>query len=167
MAARKSAEEMQAEILEVELETKRLALEEQREKNEEYTAKKAARKRNNAVRQAELKKEAANNAAIIHSCNHRQGGSPDNMLKGNGPSSIMRSRVMFSNNWVLQCLRCPLQMARPHPNLRKTDPQKYEADLAEYERLLEMSKTNNLPPVEGPAFEFTNADGVAIIPALR
>ena len=180
MADKRSKEEIERELLEVNLETSRLALERQKEDNQVFVMTREQRARQNAQRQQSLAQDAANRAARQAVCLHRQGGGPDDTLEGDGKSCLTLSRVFFANNFLIQCNRCDLALQRPHPALkskklrdgetaamRDERIRKYNEDLAHYNRLLAEAKGNKLRPMLGPTFEFSDEDGTPFIPELR
>lgn len=158
-----SLEEMQREIAQLELEAKRLQLEELRISTEEAKARRAVKKRENAERQAQLRQEVANQKAIESQCSHLQGGRPDDILNGDGKPALTVTRMLDGKTHLIQCPRCRLKRLTPHPNLAKTDPEKYEHDKAEFDELMKMAKRSGLDPIMGPTFEFSR-DGVNFLP---
>jgi hypothetical protein len=176
----KSNDELQREILEVELETRRLNLERAREDNTSYLERKKMLVRQREQMQLTSQANAKKASALQAFCNHRQGASPDNIYEGTGPSCLTRSRIFFSGNYLIQCVWCGLKLQRPHPAMKNRKPRpgetaeqrdqrvkKYEADLAYYNKLLAESRGNKLPPMEGPTWEFTDADGIPVMPEPR
>ncbi len=164
----RKALEQQIEIQNVQLQTAELQMEEQKEKNAAYIATKEDRSRRNKVRQAQLRSERANHEARQQKCAHRQGGQPGETFDGNGPSILTRTEAFFEGNYIIQCARCGLKMAKPHSSLRKTNPKKFQKDMELYEELLKASKTNGLQPMKTPTFNFFNTEtGDAVAPAIR
>lgn len=163
----KSLEEMQRELAEVQLESAHIGLDQARASAQQYRENQEAISRRNKQRQSQLATEVATEAALIAACNHKQGGSPDNMLEGDGKSALNRAHIFFGGNIVVFCLRCPLRVAKPHPGLKKVNREKYKRDLEYWESLVKESKKNGLSPMIGPQYEFTNEDGIPIIPELR
>lgn len=178
--APKSTAELQQEILQVELQTKQLQLERAKEENQLYLDKKKelARQRAQSQMNARVNTQKAKQLQAI--CLHRQGASPDNIYEGNGPSCLTRSRIFFSGNYLIQCVFCGLKEQKPHPSLKNKKLQqgetpekrdervaKYEADLDRYNKLLAESRSNKLPPMEGPTWEFSDEDGIPFVPEMR
>lgn len=161
-----STEEMQAELARTQLKTALIL--QQRAEEDAYTfqQKREEISRRNKQRQANLAKERREKKNLITACNHKQGGGPDNMLEGDGKSALYRAEIFFPGNSVVFCLRCPLQVMKPHPDLRKTDRKAYDAALEEWQRLVKESKSNGLEPMKGPTYEFTNEEGATFVPAL-
>jgi len=160
-------EELRIEIRRVELETAQINLEEARARNAAFRAHEQQRSTQNKQRQSQLAADIATKKYLQRICNHKQGGSPKNHLEGDGKSCLTRSRIFFSNNYLIQCNRCDLAEQRPHPSLKKTNPKKYAEAMEYYNRLLQESKENGLEPMEGPTFEFTDHDGNIVVPEPR
>lgn len=156
--------QMQIETAGVQMETAQIALEQQRETNEDYKQRKAIRARQNAKRQAQMVRDAKVMLALQKTCRHKQGGRHENVQKGDGKSVLTRSLIFFAGNFLIQCNRCGLSVQRPNPLLKKLNRKLYEAAMDEYNRLLEMSESNGLEPMLSPTFEFRNNDGDAIHP---
>jgi len=180
MTDKRSKEEIEREILEVNLETSRLALAKQKEDNQIFIESREQRSRQNKQRQASLAQDAANRAARQAMCLHRQGGGPDDTFEGDGKSCLTLARIFFANNFLIQCPRCDLALQRPHPTLkskklrdgetaqmRDERIKKYNEDLAFYSKRLAEAKGNKLRPMLGPTFEFSDEDGTPFIPELR
>lgn len=159
-------EQLQKMILETQLETAQIALEQQRETNAAFKAHKEAKSRQNAQRQANLALERQSKAAIQSVCLHRQGGHPDNILKGNGPSVLSKTRMLDGRRYLIQCNRCDLKLLTPHPALQKEDPERYAREMAEYNRLSEEADSNGLAQIQGCTFDFQQ-NGVSVLPELR
>lgn len=180
MADKRSKEEIEREILEVNLETSRLALDRQKEDNQIFTMTREQRTRQNHQRQLQLAAQATSKAAQQAMCLHRQGGGPDDTFEGDGKSCLTIARIFFANNYLIQCPRCDLALQRPHPAMksrklrdgetaamRDERIKKYDADLAFYNGLLAQAKQNKLRPMLGPTFEFSDEDGTPFVPELR
>ena len=192
---KRSTEDLQREILETELETKRLQLEQTREANALYLAQKENAKRMRMQAQENAKNQVLRTEAVQKVCKHRGGATPNvnnpmAVYKGNGHSILTRSRIFFSWNWLIQCAICGLKNLTPSPNLKSRKPrriridglermetqeevktriEKYEKDSAEHKRLFEESESSKLglPPMVGPAWEFTDQDGMQVVPEIR
>ena len=175
-------EEIQHEIAATELETKRLALDRQREDNQVFTQTREQRSSQNKQRQALLAKAAALARYIQREvCLHKQGGGPDDRYEGDGKSALYISRVFFSNNFLIQCPRCDLAIQRPHPKLKSRGPsfpgetreevatriKLYNEEVVYYEKLLREAKANKLRPMLGPTWEFADEDGNTFIPEWK
>jgi hypothetical protein len=175
-------EELQREILEIDLQTRKLTLERQKEENQTFIQTREQRSAQNKQRQT-LLKEAEKVRRYIQRevCLHKQGGGPDDRYEGDGKSVLYLSRVFFSNNFLIQCPRCDLAEQRPHPARKSRKPifegetqrqiaeriELYNKDVKWYESLLKDAKTNKLRPMLGPTWEFQNEDGNTFIPEWK
>ena len=67
---------------------------------------------------------------------------------------------------LLQCPRCRMMKYPPTKALKESNPKKYAEELAEYNRLLQMSIDEGIEDSElrGPTFLFENKEGVPFIP---
>jgi hypothetical protein len=178
MVEKFSNEELQRQILETDLETRRLGLERQKQENEIFIQTRDQRERVRKSHQIDLAKEAALREALQRACLHRQGGGPEDRYEGDGKSALVLSRVFFSNNFLIQCPRCDLALQRPHPKRKSTKPifegetqaqikerlKLYAEDVARYEGLLREAKGNKLRPMLGPTWEFADEEGNTFIP---
>jgi hypothetical protein len=176
--APKTNEDLQREILEVQLETAKIALQKTKAENQEWFERTESHKISNQQRQAHLRAVEDNRQAIQRLCLHRQGGGPEDRYEGDGKSALTISRVFFSNNFLIQCPRCDLDLQRPHPKRKSLKPtfkgetedqilarvDKYNEDVTRYELLLKEAKSNKLRPMLGPTWEFQDEDGNTFIP---
>ena len=160
----KALEDIDREIKELELEAKRLQVEELRISTSEAKARRESRKRENVQRQAQLKTDRDNLANIQSQCSHLQGGKPDDVLNGDGKPALTVARMLDGETFLIQCPRCRLKKLTPHPNLRKTDPERYEQEKAKTDALLKLAKRNGLDWMLGPTFKFTDENGSSFIP---
>lgn len=158
---------LQNKLLQVQLETALITKEQQIAQNEAWRQREAERRRGNARRQAQFKQDRQGRLARQRRCSHRQGGhAQGDPLQGKGDSALTRSQVFFRGNYLIQCNRCELKVQRPHPELRRIDPKLFAAAMSEYDLLCELSESNNLQPMEGTTFSFTNKDGIPVWPKL-
>lgn len=163
----RSVEDIQREIAEVELETKRLMLAEQKKRNAEFIAAEEQRHKSNKQRMTELEQGRKTMDATQRKCRHMSGGKPSNILRGGGVGSfsILTRAIMPDGVTVLlQCSRCRLKLYPPTERDKKADPKKYLDDLKRYNELLEQASETDLEPLRGPTFLFKNAEGVPLIP---
>lgn len=167
--APRSLEDIQREIADVELETKRLSLAQAKRDNQAFVENERRRKEQNKTRMAELAQAQRNHEAMVKTCRHRSGGNPGNVLKGGGIGSfsiITRVIMLDGVTIMLQCSRCRMKLYPPTDALKEASPEKYLEDLKEYNRLLEISREEGIENAElrGPTFMFKNRKGVPIIP---
>lgn len=171
-----SLEEIQREVAEVELQTKRLNLQQAKRDNEAFLAAEEGRRRHNRQRQAELRQGREAAQALVRGCRHKSGGSPANVLRGGGIGSfsiLTRALMPDGVTRLIQCSRCRLKVYfRPltppeEAKLLKGDPEKHGAYM-ESKRLYDVSKDQGIEHAElrGPTFFFQNEHGVPIIPEM-
>jgi hypothetical protein len=165
---KKSNEEIQREILEVELQTKKLLLGKAKQENADFESREKRRHDLNKQRMSELAEGRRNRQAMVKTCRHKSGGTPANVLRGGGIGSfsiISRAVLPDGVTIVLQCPRCRMVKYPPTEQLKRDDPKGYLEELQEYNRLLEISREQGLEHAEtrGPTF-FFQKDGGPIIP---
>jgi len=174
--AEKGLQEIEAEIKRIQLETAQIQLEQAREQNEEYRARRGAKLRQVLLVLAQLRADHAEKRAVIATCTHRQGGSPGRERKGGGPSAL-RVVILPDNRELVMCANCPLRVFSPfpgdkNPGMRKGESKQqaqarveaYNKDLAEFERLKELSQDQLTPEAANPmhcgkTFAFQGKDG--------
>lgn len=181
MAEKRSNEEIQREILETQLETQRINLDRTKKENALYTESEADRQRKRDQAQTNARNKIEQQRQRELNCKHQQGVGPEDVYgEGSGKSCLTASRVFFSWNWVVQCVWCGMCNQTPHParknrkllpgetaEMRDQRVKLYQEDLAEHNRLLAMARGNKLPPMIGPAWEFTDTDGITVVPEAR
>lgn len=146
---------IEQEIKRVQLETARLQLDEQRDRNEHLKATKAEKSRRNMERQKQLRAEVSTRTQISNKCKHRQGGTPKNPLNGKGPTALNIAMMPDGFTKLIMCSVCRLRVFTPHPRNQSTKPRdgetaaqaknragQYQDDLEYYNRLMEMAKDN-------------------------
>lgn len=166
---KRTTEEINREIAEIELETKRLMLAEQKKRNAEFSEAERRRSDANQKRMNELEQARKNQQRIVRACRHKSGGTPNNLLRGGGRFSfslISRSIMPDGKTILLQCPRCRMMKYPPEKTLMNSNPQLYAEELAEYNKLLQMSIDEGIEDSElrGPTFLFENTEGVPFIP---
>lgn len=188
MAARTN-EDVQREILEIELETKRITLERTKQDNQVYRETEEDRARKRAQAQTNAKMEMEKQRRREQNCRHQQGVGPGDVCgEGSGKSCLTLSRIFFPWNCLVQCVWCGLKNQTPSPGRKNRKPQRirvngewrmetadevkvrieaYEADLKYHEELVRAAKGNGLPPMMGPTYEFTDQDGMPVVPQIR
>lgn len=193
----KTVEELNRELLEVQLETARVGLEEAKRKNADYKVAEARRHEHNRQRQAEIEQGQKTRAMIVKRCRHKSGGSPTNIARGGGKFSfslITRAIMPDGVTEFLQCSRCPLKLYGRERGAAEEKTMEKAAKKAAEERLEHNPKSKFLSPAEqawtdhqlwkelrevsieeglehgitrGPTFMFQNENGIPIIPELR
>ena len=157
-------EEMQREIAALELEAKKLQLEDLRITTAEHKARREQKKRENQQRQEQLRLEREGLEALQEKCSHLQGGGGDgsDILDGGGDPSkpcIYVTRMLDGKTYLFQCPHCRMKfLGPPHPNLKKTDPERYERELEKTNDLMRRAKRNiagaDAAFIKSPTFEF-------------
>lgn len=178
---KRSLDDIQREILEVQLETAKISLSKARSENQAWHEREESHKISNAQRQAHLVQVERNREAIQSSCLHRQGGGPEDRYEGDGKSCLTLARIFFSNNFLIQCNRCDLALQRPHPKRKSPRPifdgetqeqvkkrvKLYNEEVTRYEQLLREAKGNKLRPMMGPTWEYSDEEGNIFIPEAK
>lgn len=181
----KSLEQMQREITETDLETKRLQLAEAKSRNAHFAQTEETRRKTNQQRQEEFKHTAASTRATQKDCRHKSGGSPTNIHKGGGKFSfslLTRTIMPDGKTELIQCQRCFLKLygrertGAEIAKLKALDAadEKKGGTATRYEdhlwwvKLRETSIEDGIPDnvMRGPTFTFQNAEGVNFIPEL-
>lgn len=173
----RTLEDIQKEIAEVELETKKLQLAEARKRNADFTQREESRRKANQQRMSELEAGRRGAEAIIADCRHKSGGNPKNVLKGGGIGSfsiLTRAIMPDGVTEFIQCQRCRLKVyfrlltPGEERKLKAGDPEKW-AIYAANKKLHDTSIDQGLEHAEikGPTFFFKNENGVPIIPEMR
>lgn len=123
----------------------------------------AERKRSNTQRMKELGDGRANRARVHAVCRHRQGGFRKDVLKGNGPGAVSKTRMPDGVTYRLYCNRCRLEVFTPHDSLAKSDPKEFARLTVLYSKLNELWEGSGLDEMQTPVFSFKQ-DGVPFIP---
>ena len=183
-----TTEEKQALLLDSQLNTQ-LMLEKKTAKEVlkyEETEEDLQRKRESVQLLAKSNAEAQ--ARREEKCLHRAGVRFNNL---NGPgkvSCLTLANIFFNWNWLIQCVWCGLKNQTPHPGRKTTKPQQvkvggvrrletaeevkarvelYNTDLERHKKLFQEAQGSDLPPMVGPQFQFSDSDGMPVIPAIR
>lgn len=163
-------EQMTAAILRTELRTKMIQLKQAERSNEDWEQREELRHKQNAERQADMKKSIFNRLRGQKACRHMSGGKPGKISKGGGIGSfsiITQALMPDGVTILLQCARCRLKIATPSQELKRTNPKQYLEDLEYFNELLEKSDDSGLSPLRGPTFMFTNEKGVPMLPTFN
>ena len=183
MAKEKTVEELQRELIQTQLETAKITLEQQREANLTYKERKARAKKANEIRQAEFSRQRLTIRAIQMGCAHLSGGEPtDPVTEGGGKFSFsVLTRVIMPDGktvWV-NCPRCRLKLygrhrtkqeeARMAAAAEKGDPVAVAAweDHQWWKQLMVTSKKDGIPhnEIRGVTFNFEK-NGTNFIPDI-
>jgi hypothetical protein len=182
-------EEKQAKLLDAQLETQLLMLDRQKKENRLYVETEEDKKLKREMVQLRAKANIEAQDRRERNCKHQAGVQHSNpMGKGVGGSCLTASRIFFSWNWLIQCVWCGMKNMTPNPNRKnrkllevkingrkriETEDERdarvklYKEDLARHKELLEDAQGTALPPMMGPAWDFTDEDGTPVIPMIR
>lgn len=177
------AEEVEAKLESVKLRTAQILLEkaememeQTRELVDRWKTEREERSRRNASRQKQLASDINERAGQARGCTHRQGGSLRSPYSGKGPSAL-NTVIMPDERVLVMCSICPLRVFSPYPADGSRKPrrgetpervearvQKFQADTAEFEKLLELARDKlteeaATPMHCGKTFQFRDADG--------
>jgi len=158
-----SLQQIQLAIAAADLQAKLLDLDRIRDENAKRLAVKQANDNHNKQIQEQIKSEEAMLRFAQSVCRHRMGGYAKNIWAGDGRPCVVRTQMLDGVTYLLQCLRCRLKVLTPHPSLAQKNPAQYQAEMALYQKLWEMSADSGLDEIRGPTFVFKQ-DGVPIIP---
>ena len=188
-----SVEKMQERLVEVQLETALLNLDQQRKQNSLYIETEEDRQRKRDQAQVLAKENIAAQQARQKKCKHMAGVQANNLTgRGMGGSCLSASRIFFAWNWLIQCIWCGIKNQTPHPSRKSSKPMEirervdgrmvtrletaeevqarraqYEADMEVHTKLYEDATGKGLPPMVGPAWDFQDEDGNPMIPVPR
>lgn len=143
------------EAEEIELEFKRLQIEDLRER---IQARNEQRKRLEELRKTQIEdfnKAQEMIAARQRVCKHRKGGKDNKFASGNDNNYSIIRNTYPTGQTVIMCTRCFKEVARPDPRMRKKDPTAYAKQLEEW-KLWDSYPTDNSPS-GGKIFEIIEA----------
>ena len=188
-AKKLTTEEKQALLLDTQLESELIRLDQTRASSRQYAETEEDRQRKRDQAQMTAKQQIADQAARESRCKHEAGVQAGNVNgHGVGGSCLSASRIFYSWNWLIQCVWCGMKNLTPHPSRKsrkaqmiKVDGVKrleteaevkarialYETDMERHKGLLEKAQSTGLPPMVGPAWEFQDGDGNPVIPVPR
>lgn len=152
------------QLAETQLETAQYELEEAKDRNKRRAATIQLKERTKTQKQNALKGKRRNQTNTIKLCRHKMGGKPDNPLKGDGKTCLKLTRLPDGKTKLIQCGRCPLQIATPHRNLKKRNPKLYALRETEFKALEEAFDEGGLDPIKTSPFSFYTEDETPIIP---
>jgi len=173
----KSDAELRAELAAVELETAKIKLDQAREENQQFLARKTQRARQNEQRQAQMKTDNEQRAAKISRCSHRQGGQPGAETEGEGASCMKGIVMPQEERRLVMCNQCPLRIWEPRKingsaKLRQGESQSnaqkrvaaYQRDLKEFEKFWkdaqkQLTREAGQPMHCGKTFSFSDSEG--------
>ena len=142
MAREKSLTGLEAE--EIELEWKRLQIEELREKIEARNLRKSQIEAQRRQQLQDFEKSQRIAAALQRVCKHRKGGRDNKFANGNDNNYSVIRNTYPTGETVIMCTRCRKEVRRPDPRERKANPELYKQQLEEW-RLWDSFPTDNSP----------------------
>ena len=105
------------------------------EMDERLAERKDRRDRMDATRRKQIDdfhKAQAEIARRQRICKHRKGGKDNRFGDGNGTNYSVNQNTYPDGRVVIMCTRCGKEVEKPDRKLRKTDPDRYAAMLAEW-----------------------------------
>lgn len=160
-----------------------LELEQAEEQHARHAQQKAANAKKNSDRQRQLRADVDTRRKTVQRCNHRQGGTPKNPLKGKGPTALKIATMPDGFTKLIMCSAgCNLRAFSPHPQdgAKKPHPgesneernarlAKFKKDTAEWERLQAMAEDGlteeSVQPMEcGVTMSVFDGDGMPVYP---
>jgi hypothetical protein len=99
----------------------------------------------------DYKKALAERARLQARCKHRKGGKNNNFANGNANDYSINRNTYPTGREVIMCTRCGKEVEKPDSALRKTDPDRYQAMVAEWNEWSRFPTDNS--PSGGKIFE--------------
>lgn len=183
----KSNEDLQRELLETQLDTAKIALEQTREQNSNYRQKRDAANRSNAQRQRQFTADRLSLRALQKGCSHMAGGDAgSNPTEGGGKFAFTTLSCTIMPDGVTKLLqdpRCRLMLywreRTPQEEKKMQEAankagENSKAALAwedhewgkELYRLYRREGLGKKSVMRGPTFDFTKQDGTRVIPDI-
>lgn len=160
-------EAIDAEIAQIELETKRLTLRKLKKEILKFNADELSAEQRAQAAQDALNAERAGQEAKESICAHRVGGfGLEDTYSGRGEPSLIMSELPIAGQKMIICYRCGGDWRTPDPNLRRTAPAAYLQQLNGWKDMLKMCRESVQRPVGGPIFAFEK-DGIPHHPVIR
>lgn len=162
-----SVADIDREIAEIELETKRVLLQQARQGVQKFNDDEATRKRKADSAQRALRAEAYGKKVTAEQCVHKLGGyGNEDTFNGDDKPSIVVTDLPIPGMRLVMCVRCPKEWRSPDPRLKKTDPEAWAEQAAEWKEALALMKNSRSKAMGGPTFGFETMEGVPIHPVL-
>ncbi|HEY2351071.1 MAG TPA: hypothetical protein VGH83_01090 [Candidatus Acidoferrum sp.] len=132
------------EAEEIELEFKRLQIEQMRESLNETKERKARRASERERNVVEWKKGEEIKAHRQRICKHRKGGKDNKFAAGNDNNHSIIQNTYPDGTIVIMCTRCFHEVPKPSQKLKKENPKLY-AEMWEEWRIWSQMPTDNTP----------------------
>lgn len=160
-------EEMDAEIRRIELETKRITLRQAKAGLQKFDDDEKTKLRKAEAAQKALRAEAFGKKQTAAQCVHQLGGyGNEDTYNGDDKPSIVISDLPIAGMRMVMCIRCPKEWRSPDPRLKKTDPETWADQAAEWKEALQLIKRSRAKAMGGPTFGFETMAGEPIHPQL-
>lgn len=144
-----------SEFDEVELELKKLQLEDLRFTIQDRKERAARTQRNRDQQVLDWKKGEQERLRRQRVCKHRKGGRNNNFANGSDANYSLITNTYPTGQICISCTRCGIEVWKPEASLKKTDPEAYKEQLAKF-RLFAGYPTDNTPS-GSKVFEITAA----------
>jgi len=162
-----SVEDLDREIKEIELETKRVQLAQARQGIQKFNDDEATKKRKADSAQRALRAEAYGKKITAEQCVHKLGGyGNEDTYNGDDKPSIVVTDLPIPGMRLVMCVRCPKEWRSPDPRLKKSDPETWAEQAAEWKEALMLMKNSRSKAMGGPTFGFETMDGAPIHPVI-
>jgi hypothetical protein len=76
-------------------------------------------------------------------CQHRKGGRNNNFAKGNAADYSLATNTLPDGTIAVFCTRCQSDWVKPSQALRRSDPEAYALQLAEFNKMASMPTDNS------------------------
>lgn len=160
-------EQIDAEIAQIELETKRLTLRKLKKDIQKFNEDELSAEQRAQAAQDALNAELAGQEAKVSGCSHQVGGfGLDDTYNGDGKPSLLMSELPIAGQKMIICFRCGGEWKTPDPNLRQSDKVAYLAAMKQWGEMLKMLRSSLQKPIGGPVFTFEK-DGIPHHPVIR
>lgn len=162
-----SIEELEREILEIELETKRVMLTKARRDVDKFNQDERTQEQKAARAQQILSDAQREQDSIKAGCTHRLGGlGLEDTYNGDRESALAVMDMPAPNAKYVLCVRCLGEWRTPDPNLKRKDPEKYADQLADWKECLQLLRSAKIKPMAGPTFMFSDSEGRPVHPSM-
>lgn len=160
-------DEIDREMRELELETKRITLKLARRNVDDFDRKESERVRKAEAAQVALRAESYGKRMTAAACQHKLGGfGLEDIYNGDDRPSIAIADMPIVGMRKVFCTRCPKEWSSPDPRLKKSDPEKYMEQAAEWKEGLQLIKLSRAKAMGGPTFAFETMQGEPVHPVL-
>jgi hypothetical protein len=151
----KSQDPHELSAAEIDLEYKRLQLEDLRDKlaHRQQERERLLNLRTNQLR--DFKKSQEILLARQRNCKHRKGGKDNKFARGDSNNFSIIRNTYPTGIEAIMCTRCGKETIKPDPRLRRADPKAYAAQYEEWKRWDDMPTDNT--PSGGKIFEIIAA----------